>query len=145
MSLLTREQFNAFVERAPDNDYLAVKICFMVGASGCLRRKELWRLENQDVTDNGHQLILEIPRTKWNYPRRFIISDDWYLKTKEYMILRPANNHHDYFMLKYAKGRCSRSRMSSEEIRMTPKVIAEYLELAEPQNYLRFNISNFWE
>ncbi|KAJ8914177.1 hypothetical protein NQ315_015950 [Exocentrus adspersus] len=64
--ILERNQIEEFLKKAPDVEYLQVKVALILGVAGACRCNELTFLDISDVQDKGSYLYVLIPDTKTN-------------------------------------------------------------------------------
>lgn len=138
--VLTRQEINLFLKKAPDADYLLVKVIAMIGIAGGCRREELYSMALNDIQDTGTQLIVTIPQTKTNVKRVFTIINEIeginFLEIyRRYLALRPKNFQDDCLFVGYRNGRCIQQRVGIHTVGAMPKKIAEYLKLENPEKY----------
>lgn len=84
--------------------------------------------------------LIDVPKTKNNKPRQFIIPDQGdhdndYQIFKKYTDLRPPNTPHKRFFVAYRNGKCSRQPVGKNTIAGFPKKIATFLCLPNAQRY----------
>ena len=108
------------------------------GIFGSLRSQEFINIETSDVEDtlsttNTSQYIVTINDTKNDYPRKFIIGD--YDIVRKYILLRPTNMPSNRFFIQYHNGACQRQVIGKNKISESPKNIACYLNLNNPEGY----------
>lgn len=129
--VLSPEEIEKFILKAPDEKYLAVKIALIFGISGACRREELANIKLQDVQHQGEVIVVKIPDTKTKVPRTFIIDDDFCKLVKAYESLRPSKASSDRFFLNYQMGKCTTQVIGKNKFGAMPKQIAEYLKLPD--------------
>ncbi|KAJ8915302.1 hypothetical protein NQ315_014810 [Exocentrus adspersus] len=62
--ILTSKNINDFLEHAPDDKYLFMKVALIIGISGACRKQELRNIKTSDIQDTGKNLIINIPDSK---------------------------------------------------------------------------------
>lgn len=108
----------------------------IIGIHGACRRSELLNLRTDDIEDKGSIILIKIQDTKTSKQRIFIISNPSHVELcRKYRSLRPAVTTSPRFFINYAKGRCVNQVIGINKIRNTPKQIAMYLNLVEPDLY----------
>lgn len=139
--VLEQKDAENFIFNAPDNIYLMTKVATIFGLAGACRREELMKITTDDIEDNGNILIVTIPCTKTNKPRKFVVCDpgedkpsyiDLYQK---YKALRPKNCQHKRFFLYYKNGKCTSQNVGINTFGKMPCNIAGYLGLKNPELY----------
>ncbi|XP_034939752.1 uncharacterized protein [Chelonus insularis] len=133
--VLTLEEVTKFLNSAPDEIYLGMKVILIFGICGALRSMEIANIKMNDVQDTKTQFIVTIKDTKNCYPRSFIIGEIYYDRVKQYISLRPKDIDTDRFFLFYMKFKCTRNVIGKNKIAEVPKNIACYLNLPDPNRY----------
>lgn len=143
--VFSRENIMEFLSRAPDDQYLAVKLAMLFGIFGACRKGELAKMKVNDITDHDDHLFIRVPETKTGVPRTFVVvghTDPVYnalLCYRKYVALRPSfsvDNPIQYrFFLKYGSGKCSRQPIGAHTFGKMPSEVATFLKLNNP---LRF-------
>ena len=64
-----------FLNEAPDEKYLMMKVLMIIGIAGACRRDELTNLCINDIEDTGSVIVINMPNTKTNVYRSFKIVD----------------------------------------------------------------------
>lgn len=105
------------------------------GFCGALRSGEYSSIKTHDVEDTGSRFIINIRDTKNYYPRSFVIENEYSVKVRQYVALRPENTELDRFFILYDKGICKRQPIGKNTITEVPKKIAEFLKLPDTSNY----------
>ncbi|XP_028132030.2 uncharacterized protein LOC126892541 [Diabrotica virgifera virgifera] len=136
----SREEVNKFLLDAPDHNYLLMKVLLIFGISGACRCDELVKMVTKDVEDKGSILIVNIPNTKTNMQRTFVINassgngpNDIEIYRK-YISLRPKIDQSRLFVC-YRAGKCSKQLVGKNSISKIPTKIAEFLKLPNATNY----------
>lgn len=135
---LSEEDINKFLKEAPDAEYLAIKVMLIFGLCGACRREELYKMKLCDVEDkNNGVLLVRIPETKTYKPRTFVVTgDEFYNTFKKYITLRPRTvSSNSNLFLNYQKGKCTKQVIGINKIGGTPKEIATFLKLENPEKY----------
>ena len=100
-----------------------------------MRCQEFLNMNSKDVQDTvnventKNQYVVTIKDSKNNYPRHFVIGNEYYDVVKKYVLLRLDDMPSDRFFVSYKNGRCIRQLMGKNKIRMISKTIALYLNL----------------
>jgi integrase len=139
-NVLEITHIDKFLGEADNNKYLMMKIVLIMGIFGACRCDELVKMSVDDVTEVGTYLSIDIPMTKTDKPRRFVIvkegcSADPIALYQKYISLRPANIKHNRLFLRYANGKCIVQSVGINKIASIPNVIASYLKLEHPETY----------
>ncbi|XP_044766580.1 uncharacterized protein LOC123322667 [Coccinella septempunctata] len=71
--VFTREELEYFLDAAPDEQYLLIKVVFIMGVAGGCRIGELVNMTVDDVEDRGSVLVIQIPVTKTYKKRVFTV------------------------------------------------------------------------
>lgn len=135
--ILTMENVLTFLNTAPDETFLLLKVVLIFGLNGACRRAELCSLKTKDIENTGSIVIVTLHDTKTKKKRIFTITSEckgieYYRK---YASLRPKNVSHDRFFLFYKNGKCSVQPVGINSFAKMPKKIAEYLELPDSGSY----------
>ncbi|RVE50095.1 hypothetical protein evm_005301 [Chilo suppressalis] len=121
---------------APDCNFLAAKVILIIGINGACRSNELLNLTVNAIEKHSDELLLvNLPNTKTNIDRSFVIRDEYVKIVEKYKALRPDNTKTDRFFLQYRNDKCSRQPMGINKIGGTPQQIATFLKLQEPHLY----------
>ena len=107
----------------------------IIGVFGACRRQEICDITMDFVRDNGTELYIQIPESKTDIARSFIITNDLYTICKKYISLRPKNVTNNKFFLNFQKGKCTSQSIGKKKIGGVPKEIATYLGLSNPEMY----------
>lgn len=78
-----------------------------MGICGALRGAELVNVRINDITRQGNLFVVDVPKTKTDLPRRFVISHEFVNHITKYMNLRPATVSSNRFFLTYRNSRCT--------------------------------------
>lgn len=100
---LTREEIQKYLEEAPDDKYLGLKVVTVLGLSGGLRRQEIHNFTMKDIIVQDIMAIINIPETKTNVAESFAVSGIFFKILPQYLSLRPPNMKLDNFSQKRAK------------------------------------------
>ncbi|KAJ8913494.1 hypothetical protein NQ315_013874, partial [Exocentrus adspersus] len=92
--ILERNQIEEFLKKAPDVEYLQVKVALILGVAGACRCNELTFLDISDVQDKGSYLYVLIPDMKTNISRSFTVMEEAFSVNavemcRKYISLRP--------------------------------------------------------
>lgn len=105
-----------------------------MGISGACRREELCKMSINDIEFKGDVILVSVPETKNNVPRRFAITNpEWINLLLKYKELRPGATQR--FFCTYRNGRCINSSVGINTIGKIPSQVAEYLKLEAPKDY----------
>ncbi|CAH2209166.1 jg23352, partial [Pararge aegeria aegeria] len=132
---LDAEQVNQFLNQAPDNQFLAIKVALIFGVQGACRHQELCDLTVDNIIDKGDMLLVKIPKTKTGKARSFVVTDEFYQTYKKYFSSRPTNLATKRFFVGYRNGRCTKQNIGINTFGSMPKIVAKYLNLANPESY----------
>ncbi|XP_023311992.1 uncharacterized protein LOC111691272 isoform X1 [Anoplophora glabripennis] len=83
------EQIKTFIDEAPDERFLFLKVAMIFGIMGACRRHELHDLKCENVKDMNGILIINVIETKTKVQRTFTITGKYYEISKKYLNLRP--------------------------------------------------------
>ncbi|XP_031341708.1 uncharacterized protein LOC116182764 [Photinus pyralis] len=137
--VLSREQVIEFLQRAPDEKYLFVKVVTVLGIAGCCRTCELVNLMVGDVEDRGTVFVVNLVDTKTHKDRYFTVIDETAVDClgilRAYIKLRPPNVPHNRFFLNYRNERCTTQPVGKNSFSKLPCEIAKFLKLSNPSGY----------
>lgn len=106
-----------------------------MGICGALRGAELVNMRTNDISKQGDWLVVDVPKTKTDLPRRFIVSDEFVDYVTRYRNLRPTKVTTDRFFLTYRNGQCTVQPIGKNTFAKMPYKIAQYLGLPNPTSY----------
>ncbi|XP_063920331.1 uncharacterized protein LOC135135240 [Zophobas morio] len=136
--VFSEEEFYKFLQKAEDSKYLVMKVAFIFGVAGALRRAELTNMSTDDIEDRSAVLIIRVPDTKTKICRTFI-GDTEEINLLEvyrkYALLRPTHTGHKRFFVNYRHETRSTQVVGINTIGKIPSLIAEYLDLKNPAEY----------
>lgn len=134
---LTAENVKNFLENAPDDIFLLLKVLLIVGLNGACRCAELCNITMDDITDTGNIAIINLPDTKTKRKRIFTVTNDCkgYDLFKKYLLLRPPHVKHTRFFLYYKLGKCTIQPVGMHTIALVSQKIAEFLQLPDFRTY----------
>ncbi|XP_011299682.1 uncharacterized protein [Fopius arisanus] len=129
------DHIKTFLQDAPDSVYLAMKVILIFGVCGALRTIEFCNIQTSDIEDTGTKYIVNIPETKTYNPRTFVIGLPMYNVVHLYAALRPDGLSTNRFFLTYQNGMCRRQVIGKNKFLGTPKAIALFLKLSDPEKF----------
>ncbi|XP_008194853.1 uncharacterized protein LOC100142506 isoform X2 [Tribolium castaneum] len=131
----SRERINQFLEEAPDEKYLLMKVVMLMGITGACRSHELCAMKLENVKETGDLFIVTIPDSKSGMSRMFIITEHL-AKVKRYIELRSKLTiESPRFFMRYQDGRCFNQPVGRNTFIEIPCRIAKYLNLENPESY----------
>ncbi|XP_063387680.1 uncharacterized protein LOC134673610 [Cydia fagiglandana] len=134
--MFTFSEIDKFINEAPDIIYLGAKVILIIGINGGCRTNELMNLTVDGIEKHSDTLMLiKLSNSKTSTDRSFVVREEYVKIIEEYQSLRPPNTKTDRFFLQYHKGKCIRQPMGVNKIGGTPRDIATYLKLQDPQDY----------
>ncbi|XP_034938091.1 uncharacterized protein [Chelonus insularis] len=133
--VLNTEEIDQFITEAPNCEFLAIKVALIFGVSGARRRQELCDTTIDNIIDKGDMIIVNVPRTKNDKPRSFIVQGQFYELYKTYASLRPPKVTTQRFFLNYRKGKCTSQVIGINSLGNMAEVVATYLKLDNPELY----------
>ncbi|KAF2895723.1 hypothetical protein ILUMI_10447 [Ignelater luminosus] len=133
-------EINKFLLQAPDDKYLLMKVVLILGVAGACHGVELCKMSVDDFEDTGTIIIVNIPKSKIDKERYFVIeggNEDLNMANifRKYAALRPASIEHQRFFLCYKQGQCGVRPIGIHTFGKIPSDIAKYLGLNNPNNY----------
>ncbi|KAJ8912196.1 hypothetical protein NQ315_003800 [Exocentrus adspersus] len=119
----TGEKPNRRMRKAPDVEYLQVKVALILGVAGACRCNELTFLDISDVQDKGSYLYVLVPDTKTNISRSFTVMEEAFSVNavemcRKYISLRPKAAGRRFF-LRYVDGKCTTQHVGINTISKT--------------------------
>ncbi|KAJ8910680.1 hypothetical protein NQ315_002929 [Exocentrus adspersus] len=137
--ILERNQIEEFLKKAPDVEYLQVKVALILGVAGACRCNELTFLDISDVQDKGSYLYVLIPDTKTNISRSFTVMEEAFSVNavemcRKYISLRPKAAGRRFF-LRYVDGKCTTQHVGINTISKTFSKVASFLGLPDPESF----------
>ncbi|KAJ8921722.1 hypothetical protein NQ315_010632 [Exocentrus adspersus] len=134
--ILERNQIEQFLKKAPNVEYLQVKVALILGVAGACRCNELTFL---DISDKGSYLYVLIPDTKTNISRSFTVMEEAFSVNavemcRKYISLRPKAAGRRFF-LRYVDGKCTRQHVGINTISKTFSKVASFLGLPDPESF----------
>ncbi|XP_031355976.1 uncharacterized protein LOC116180226 isoform X2 [Photinus pyralis] len=115
--VFTKEQFEDFLNNAPDEQYLGIKVVLVIGVSGACRCDEMVNMTIDNIEDLGSVIHIKIPDSKTKKPRSFTIIGEKYINLyRKYTSLRPPAMESRRFFLKFQNGKCYRMVMGIHTI-----------------------------
>ncbi|KAJ8935663.1 hypothetical protein NQ318_012825 [Aromia moschata] len=133
--ILTAEELQQFLNEAPDEMYLLIKVAVAIGVTGACRREELWKLKTDDLKDLNSALLVKIQNTKTKKSRTFTVTGEFYNIYKKYAALRPLDMSENRFFINYRKGECTRQVVGINKFGGMAKQIATFLKLPNSHLY----------
>lgn len=139
--IFTKQEIVRFMKEADDKDYLLAKVVLIVGIYGACRREELTFLRVGDIEDSTSFIKINIPNTKTNISRFFMITEGFIdginclAMFRKYAQLRPTHTEHQRFFLTYRNFKCCTLPVGINTIGGIPKKIAEFLGLPNAKEY----------
>ncbi|XP_044260666.1 uncharacterized protein LOC123008737 isoform X2 [Tribolium madens] len=131
----SREGISQFLEEAPDDKYLLMKVVMLMGITGACRSHELCGMKLENVKETGDLFIVTIPDSKTGMSRMFIITEH-IDKVKKYIELRSKLTiESPRFFMRYQGGRCFNQPVGRNTFIEIPCRIAKFLNLENPESY----------
>lgn len=138
--VFTLEEMERFLDNASDDEYLLLKVIFIVGIFGGCRIGELVAMSVDDVEDRGTVLVVQIPDTKTHKPRTFTIINGSNSVSaidvfRKYRKLRPEKISHKRLFINYKNKKCTVQPVGVNTFSTIPRKIAQFLGLSNPLEY----------
>ena len=111
------------------------KVILIFGLYGALRKCEVLNVKVTDISSQGNLLLINIPGTKTDNSRAYVIPEKDALIVKKYMRLRPKKAKSDRFFLRYQMGKCTCQVIGIHKFESIPREIASYLDLEKVEEY----------
>ncbi|XP_044260682.1 uncharacterized protein LOC123008751 [Tribolium madens] len=131
----SRETINQFLEQAPDEKYLLMKVAMLMGITGACRNHELCDMKVANVKETGDVFIVTIPDSSTGMSRMFVLTDHLE-KVRKYIELRSKITVDcSRFFMRYHEGRCYNQPVGINTFLEIPSRIAKFLNLENPECY----------
>lgn len=130
-----------FLNEAADNQFLFMKVAFIVGLAGACRREELTYLLLSNVKDEGDCFCFMLSHTKTKIGRQFYVTVgnidgiDMVKLVRDYITLRLSGVGHDRFFPPYRQGKCNRQPVGINTFGYLPHQITLFLKLDHHKEY----------
>lgn len=92
-------------------------------------------MELKNVEDHQTMLLVKIPKTKTKIPRSFTVVGEFYQICKQYLNIRNQQKGNTRFFCRMLNGKCENKPIGINKIGSMPKMIAEFLNLTDPELY----------
>uniref|UniRef100_A0A6P7GKV3 Uncharacterized protein LOC114338040 n=1 Tax=Diabrotica virgifera virgifera TaxID=50390 RepID=A0A6P7GKV3_DIAVI len=116
-----------------------IKVAFIFGVAGELRKDELLKLETNNGQKLGSKFLVTIKASKTHTNTIFTIVDNEantiLNAIKNCISLRPAHTPHKRFFIFYKNNKCSTQPVGINTFSKIPSVIAKFLKLEHPHIY----------
>lgn len=138
---LDRKDVEKFINEAPDEIYLLMKMVVVMGVMGACRCEELVSLKTTDIEDHGSVLVVNIMKTKNDRSRSFVVNGvegkgfNGLEIYRKYTALRPSTLGEGRFFLCYRSGKCTVQPVGINTLSKIPKLMANYLKLKDAHLY----------
>ncbi|XP_024876593.1 uncharacterized protein LOC112457651 [Temnothorax curvispinosus] len=133
--VFTSTNISKFLNDAPDDQYLAMKVVTIMSVCGGCRCNELTNMKRSDVEIQDEVILIKVPKTKTGIQQSFVINKAHAATVKTYMALRLESATTDRFFLRFDKGKCSVQPIGINKCSGMPKQIATYLQLENAELY----------
>lgn len=110
-------------------------MALIYGISGACRGIELINITVDDVKTDTQLQAINLPDTKTNKERTFVVKGEYLNIVRKYQALRPENVATKRFFLNYQNGKCTRQPIGRNKFAAMPKEIAAFLKLENPEKY----------
>ncbi|XP_037024950.1 uncharacterized protein LOC119066533 isoform X1 [Bradysia coprophila] len=133
--IFTDEEIERFVNEAPDDRWLDVKVVCIFGVSGVSSSKKLVNVMVEHVKRYDDLILVTIPRTDTTPQGTFTITGTYFNIVQKYANLRHEKPVSNRFFLAYNDGKCSSQPIGKNKFSGMPRRVAMYLKLSEPRRY----------
>lgn len=138
--VFTQEEITKFMEEAPNEIYLMIKVATIFGLAGACRREELTKITLDDIQDKQNLILVKIPDSKNHTARNFVITSEvnngTYLQLyHKYLNIRPHITTHRRLFVYYKNGKCTCQCVGINTFGKMPSEIAAFLGLPNPELY----------
>ncbi|KAG4065838.1 hypothetical protein HA402_012516 [Bradysia odoriphaga] len=124
-----------FIDDAPDELWLDVKVVCIFAVSGACSSHELPRIHLNDVENHGDMLLVRILKSKTKVDRSFTITGAFRTVVQRYLALRRPGMEEQRFFINYQRGKCTNQVIGKNKFASMPRRIARYLNLPEPDSF----------
>ena len=100
---------------------------------GACRSQELRDMRIEDIEEKDSLIIVNLPKTKTNIPRKFVLNGKMAELVMKYRALRPTNTPNPAFFLQFRNGKCTVQVIGKHTIALMSKSIATFLRLSNPE------------
>lgn len=147
--IFSDEEIERFLNNAPDDRWLDVKVVCIFGVCGVSSSKKLVNVMVEHVKRYDDLILVTIPRTDTTPQGTFTITGSYFNIVQKYANLRHENPSTNRFFLAYNDGKCTTQPIGKNKFSGMPRRVAIYLKLAEPGRYsasfsFRRNASNLY-
>jgi len=139
------DDIERFLNTAPDDPWLAIKVSAIFGFLGACRREELRNVTTDDLEifypdsdkdKKNPMLHVSIPKTKTNKPRSFTLEGEYFAIYQRYDNLRSkVVKGKKEFFVHFQKGHCTNKVIGINSFGLMPKKVATFLGLKRPETY----------
>lgn len=79
--------------------YFLLQVALIFGVNGACRGNELVNIKVNDIKKHADLLLINLPDTKTNRERSFIVREDYARIVEKYQALRPSNINTNRFFI----------------------------------------------
>lgn len=138
--IFEKHHIKKFLNEAPDEKYLFMKVLAIMGIAGGCRIDELYKMEYNHIDDRGSVIVVDLPDTKTNKKRTFtVIGEESGVSPistiRKYLSLRPSNVKTNKFFLTYRAPKCTVQPVGINTMAKVPRMIAQFLSLPDENSY----------
>lgn len=136
-----QKEVEKFLNEAPDEIYLLMKMVVVMGVMGACRCDELVNLKTNDIEDRETILVVNIIKTKNYKLRSFVVTGaegnnfNGLEIYRKYAALRPKTLGNGRFFLNFRSGKCTVQPVGINTLSKIPKLVASYLQLKDVELY----------
>lgn len=134
-SVFSRQNYDDFLEKALDQQYLAVKVAASLSVMGALRKCELHDLTTDDIKLDDQGYMIHVKAHKSDEERDFFMDRDDARFLARYLDARPQGAPKALMLTQQKNGNIMRSAIGINTLAKFPFKIAIYLQLPDPKSF----------
>ncbi|XP_037024949.1 uncharacterized protein LOC119066532 [Bradysia coprophila] len=134
-TVFTEEEMNKFINEAPDEQWLDVKVVCIFGINGVHSSSKLINVMIDHIKVYEDLILVTIPKSETSAKRTFTVTGTFFTVMHKYIRLRPENSMINRFFLRYRDEKCTPLPMGRNRFFEMPRRIAKYLKLPKPELY----------
>ncbi|KAG4068834.1 hypothetical protein HA402_004982 [Bradysia odoriphaga] len=134
-TVFTEEEIDKFINEAPDEQWLDVKVVCIFGINGVHSSSKLVNVIIDHIKVYEDLILVTIPKSETSAKRTFTVTGTFFTVMHKYLRLRPDNAMINRFFLHYRDEKCTLSPIGRNKFFEMPRRIAKYLKLPKPELY----------
>lgn len=134
-TIFTEEDINKFMNEAPDEHWLHVKVFCIFGVNGVHSSRKLVTVMIDHVKIYDDLILVTIPKSEISAKHTFTVTGKFFTIMNKYISLRPEHQANNRFFLQYKDEKCTMSPIGRNKFFEMPRRIAKYLKLPKQMRY----------